>query len=109
MALTFNATGRVGQPADHVATWRERAAAAPTAEAFAETYLGHADDELEARVSNGRLVVSTKAAAKNVVGADGRPARLAYFELSIDLPTSVLADLAERLAARLRAYQGALE
>ena len=106
--MTFHVQGAALDDASRVAAWRRAAEAAPTAEAFAETYLGHSDSELQASVVNGRLIVETRPDVKNVVTPDGREARMAYFRLDVALTPEIMAELAEILIARTRAWEGAL-
>lgn len=101
MGLAFHTEGRIGDDSVHVPAWRNSSAAAATGEGWAETFLGHDDDEITAKVEGGRLILETRDDVKNAIGADGREPRHAYFRLSIDLPTSVLADLSEIMVARV--------
>ena len=108
MALTFNSEGMAADVPTRVAQWQAAREAAPTAEAFATTYLGAAGDDIKASVQNGRLVLETADSAKNRLPADGQPP-LAYFRLEVNLDSRTLADLAEVLTGYARAWGRMLE
>ena len=108
MGLTFNSEGMVGDEAAQVAAWRTAAAAVPTAQAFAETYLGHSDSELVASVADGKLIVETAPGAKNALGPGGRESRMAYMRLEIALSADVIGQLSEIIIAQVRAWEAAL-
>ena len=108
MGLAFNSTGMAADEEAQIAAWRQAAAAVPTAQAFAETYLGLNDDELSTRVENGKLIVETAAGAKNVMTAAGREPRMAYVRLEIALTPDVIGQLSEIIIAQVRAWEAAL-